>query len=194
MTPVPGADPTRLLVVCLGNICRSPLAEGALCARIAASPLAGKVEVDSAGTGGWHAGAPPDRRAVACARRHGVDIAGLRARQLRAADFADFHWLLCADAGNLRDVRRLAPATARDRVALLTYDALSDQRLAGGDSIRIHQIRAAMCTPLWSGEKIIGVFQVDTPFHAGTFNEKDLDLLTALVTARASAEPWPMNA
>ena len=119
MTPVPGADPTRLLVVCLGNICRSPLAEGALRARIAASPLAGKVEVDSAGTGGWHAGAPPDRRAVACARRHGVDIAGLRARQLRAADFADFHWLLCADADNLRDVRALAPPGARERTALL---------------------------------------------------------------------------
>ncbi len=75
----------------------------------------------------------------------------------------------------------------RDRVALLTYDALSDQRLAGGDSIRIHQIRAAMCTPLWSGEKIIGVFQVDTPFHAGTFNEKDLDLLTALANYAAVA-------
>ena len=75
----------------------------------------------------------------------------------------------------------------RDRVALLTYDALADQRLAGGDSIRIHQIRAAMCTPLWSGEKIIGVFQVDTPFHAGTFNEKDLDLLTALANYAAVA-------
>ncbi|MEO8277493.1 MAG: adenylate/guanylate cyclase domain-containing protein [Thermoanaerobaculia bacterium] len=74
-----------------------------------------------------------------------------------------------------------------DRVALLTYDALSDQRLAGGESIRIHQIRAAMCTPLWSGEKIIGVFQVDTPFHAGTFNEKDLDLLTALANYAAVA-------
>lgn len=75
----------------------------------------------------------------------------------------------------------------RDRVALLTYDALADQRLAGGDSIRIHQIRAAMCTPLWSGEKIIGVFQVDTPFHAGTFNEQDLDLLTALANYAAVA-------
>lgn len=75
----------------------------------------------------------------------------------------------------------------RDRVALLTYDALSDQRLAGGESIRIHQIRAAMCTPLWSGERIIGVFQVDTPFHAGTFNEKDLDLLTALANYAAVA-------
>jgi adenylate cyclase len=67
----------------------------------------------------------------------------------------------------------------RDRVALLTYDAQSDQRLAAGESIRIHQIRSAMCVPLWSGEKIIGVLQVDTPFHAGTFNEQDLDLLTA---------------
>ncbi|AKC85504.1 low molecular weight protein-tyrosine-phosphatase [Pseudoxanthomonas suwonensis] len=110
---------TRLLVVCLGNICRSPLAEGALRARIEASPLAGRVQVDSAGTGGWHAGEPPDRRAIACARGHGVDIAALRARQLRSRDFADFDWLLCADADNLRDVRRLAPPPARERVALL---------------------------------------------------------------------------
>ena len=74
-----------------------------------------------------------------------------------------------------------------ERVALLTYDAQSDQRLAGGESIRIHQIRAAMCAPLWSGEKIIGVLQVDTPFHAGTFNEQDLDLLTALANYAAVA-------
>ncbi len=113
------AGTTHLLVVCLGNICRSPLAEGALRARIEASPLAGRVMVDSAGTGGWHAGEPPDRRAIACARGHGVDIAGLRARQLRARDFEDFHWLLCADADNLRDVRALAPPGARERTALL---------------------------------------------------------------------------
>jgi len=110
---------TRLLVVCLGNICRSPLAEGALRARIEASPLAGRVQVDSAGTGGWHAGQAPDRRAIACARGHGVDIAGLRARQLRPRDFEDFDWLLCADADNLRDVRRLAPDAARGRAVLL---------------------------------------------------------------------------
>jgi adenylate cyclase len=73
------------------------------------------------------------------------------------------------------------------RVALLTYDALADQRLAGGESIRIHQIRAAMCAPLWSGERIIGVMQVDSPFHAGTFNEQDLDLLTALANYAAVA-------
>ena len=81
-----------------------------------------------------------------------------------------------------------------ERVALLTYDALSDQRLAGGESIRIHQIRAAMCAPLWSGEKIIGVMQVDSPFHAGTFNEQDLDLLTALANYAAVAVERLRNA
>ena len=110
---------TRLLVVCLGNICRSPLAEGALRARIAASSLAGKVVVDSAGTGGWHAGQPPDPRAIACARGHGVDISGQRARQLRVSDFSDFDWLLCADEQNLRDVQRLSPPALRSKVALL---------------------------------------------------------------------------
>ncbi|WP_372013268.1 low molecular weight protein-tyrosine-phosphatase [Pseudoxanthomonas sp. 10H] len=112
-------SPVRLLVVCLGNICRSPLAEGALRARIASSPLAGRVEVDSAGTGGWHAGEPPDRRAIACARGHGVDIGGQRARQLRADDFQHFDLLLCADADNLREARRLAPAGLDGRAVLL---------------------------------------------------------------------------
>lgn len=109
----------KLLLVCLGNICRSPLAEGALAARIAASPLAGKVQLDSAGTGDWHAGEPPDPRAIACARGHGVDISGLRARQLRASDFHEFDWLLCADPQNVRDVLARAPESARSRVALL---------------------------------------------------------------------------
>ena len=109
----------NLLVVCLGNICRSPMAEGALRARLATSPLAGRVRVDSAGTGGWHAGEPPDRRAIACARDHGVDISGQRARQLSARDFEAFDWILCADRANVRDVLRLAPAARRERVALL---------------------------------------------------------------------------
>jgi len=95
------------------------MAEGALRARIAASPLAGKVEVDSAGTGGWHAGRPPDHRAIACAHGHGVDISMLRARQLRMRDYSEFDWLLCADRENLRDVVGLAPAVARDKAMLL---------------------------------------------------------------------------
>ena len=95
------------------------MAEGALLARIAASPLAGKVEVDSAGTGGWHAGQPPDPRAIACARGHGVDISMLRARQLRKQDYSEFDWLLCADHENLRDVVARAPANAHGEAALL---------------------------------------------------------------------------
>ena len=114
------AEPIRLLVVCLGNICRSPMAEGVLRARIENSTLAGQVEVDSAGTGDWHVGQAPDRRAIAKAREHGVDIAGLRARRFVAHDHHDFDWLFCADRSNLRDVRRLAPADgARARSDLL---------------------------------------------------------------------------
>lgn len=109
----------KLLVVCLGNICRSPMGEGALRARIERSPLAGRIEVDSAGTAGWHQGKPPDPRAVACARRHGVDISGLRARQLQPADFLHFDHILCADPDNLDDALALAPPEARARAALL---------------------------------------------------------------------------
>lgn len=113
------SEPLRLLLVCLGNICRSPLAEGALRARIAAAGLQQRVTVDSVGTGGWHVGDPPDPRAVATAARHGVDIASLRARQLRAEDFACFDWLLCADRQNLRDVGLRTPPGAKARAALL---------------------------------------------------------------------------
>jgi protein-tyrosine phosphatase len=113
------SEPMRLLVVCLGNICRSPMAEGALRFRIAEAGLEHLVEVDSAGTGDWHVGEPPDRRAIATAARHGVDISMLRARQLQAADYHRFDWLLCADRSNLRDVRARAPAGGRAGIALL---------------------------------------------------------------------------
>ena len=111
--------PVRLLVVCLGNICRSPMAEGVLRARIEASPLAGRVTLDSVGTGDWHVGEPPDPRAIATAERHGVDISSLRARQLSRADFLHHDWLLCADRSNLRDVRARGPVDAHARCALL---------------------------------------------------------------------------
>ena len=109
----------RLLVVCLGNICRSPMAEGALRARLAAAGLADRVQVDSAGLGNWHSGHPPDRRAIACAARHGVDISGLRARQLVDADYTEFDVLLCADADVLYTVRAHAPEGATAATELL---------------------------------------------------------------------------
>ncbi|MEF3081114.1 low molecular weight protein-tyrosine-phosphatase [Luteimonas sp. SMYT11W] len=110
---------TRLLVVCLGNICRSPVAEGALRARIEAAGLGHVLKVDSCGTGDWHVGDPPDPRAIRSAAAHGVDISGLRARQLDDADYRDFDVLLCADASTLRIVRERQPADATGDIALL---------------------------------------------------------------------------
>ena len=113
------APPLRLLIVCLGNICRSPMAEGALRKRVEAAGLDRQVEVDSVGTGSWHVGDPPDPRSIATAARHGVDISGLRARQLSTADYRDFDWLLCADPDNLQTVRASAPPGASARIDLL---------------------------------------------------------------------------
>lgn len=96
-----------VLFVCLGNICRSPLAEAALRAEAIAAGLA--ISIDSAGTGGWHAGSPPDPRAIAEAERHGIDISHYRARQVRVEDFRHFGQIFALDQQNLRDLRRIEP-------------------------------------------------------------------------------------
>jgi adenylate cyclase len=83
--------------------------------------------------------------------------------------------------------RTMLRAVMRERVALITFDAQADQRLSGGESIRMHQIRSAMCAPLWSGEQIMGVIQVDSPFQVGAFGERDLDVLTTLANYVAVA-------
>jgi protein-tyrosine phosphatase len=106
-----------VLFVCLGNICRSPLAEAALRAEVDAAGL--DIVVDSAGTGDWHAGEPPDRRARATALRHGIDISGYRARQVAAADFTRFTHIFALDGDNLRNLRGLAPSGATAHVGLL---------------------------------------------------------------------------
>ncbi len=113
------SEPLRLLVVCLGNICRSPLAEGLVRHRLEEAGLGHRVELDSAGTGDWHVGHPPDRRTIQNAADNGLDLSDLRARQLRPADFHHYDWILCADASNLADVRARAPADATARSALL---------------------------------------------------------------------------
>lgn len=107
----------KILFVCLGNICRSPLAEAALRQAAARAGLA--VEVDSAGTGHWHVGRPPDPRAQAVARRHGGDIAGLRARQVGAEDFRRFDLIFALDPDNFQNLAALAPADATATIGLL---------------------------------------------------------------------------
>ena len=90
-------------------------------------------------------------------------------------------------AGEVAVSRTMLHAVMHERVALVTFDAQSDQRLSGGESIRLHQIRSAMCAPLWSGERIIGVIQVDSPVQVGAFGERDLDVLTTLANYAAVA-------
>jgi protein-tyrosine phosphatase len=108
---------SSVLFVCLGNICRSPLAEAAF--RREAERLGLDVEIDSAGTGDWHIGYPPDPRAAAVAARNGIDISNLKARLVTAEDFSRFDQIVALDSNNLSDLERLRPADATARLSLL---------------------------------------------------------------------------
>jgi protein-tyrosine phosphatase len=108
--------------VCLGNICRSPIAEGVMLELVRRAGLAHVLEVDSAGTGDWHVGAPPDPRAIAAAARRGYDLSALSARQVADADFARFDLILALDHQNLADLqKRCPPAHAHKLVLLMQY-------------------------------------------------------------------------
>lgn len=106
-----------VLFVCLGNICRSPLAEAAF--RREAARIGLDVEVDSAGTGDWHVGQPPDRRAQAVAKRHSIDIGGYRARQVTSEDFKRFSHIVALDLENLAVLEAMKPPGSRAKLSLL---------------------------------------------------------------------------
>lgn len=106
-----------ILFVCLGNICRSPLAEAALRAQSVAAGVA--MTIDSAGTGDWHVGRPPDPRAQETARKHGLDISSYRARQVTTEDFHRFGHIFALDQQNLKDLRRIEPSRHIAEVGLL---------------------------------------------------------------------------
>ncbi len=139
--------PPRILFVCLGNICRSPTAHGVL--RAMARKQGRTLEIDSAGTGNWHLGSPPDPRSSAAALARGIDISDLYARQVTAADFDRFDLILAMDEANRRDLERLRPPGNATPVQLLLEHApgpareVPDPYLGGGFNAVLDLIETA---------------------------------------------------
>jgi len=106
----------RVLFVCMGNICRSPTAEGVFRELVRREGLDGAVDTDSAGTHGYHIGRPPDARAQEAATRRGIDISDLRARRVDSFDFEGFDYILAMDEANLEWLRAEAPSAAHERI------------------------------------------------------------------------------
>ncbi|MFN3374684.1 MAG: low molecular weight protein-tyrosine-phosphatase [Chloroflexus sp.] len=108
----------RVLFVCMGNICRSPMAEAIFRHLVEQAGLSDRFEIDSAGTGGWHVGEPPHPGTQRVLARHNISTAGMRARQVRSADIDQFDYILVMDRENLADIGRFHPK-ARERAKLL---------------------------------------------------------------------------
>ena len=145
----------KILLVCLGNICRSPMAEGILRDMIQKHGLGWST--DSAGTGDYHVGEQPDRRAMKTMRERGIDISDLRARHLRASDFEEFDLLLAMDANNLQNMRQVAPSRELAKKARLMMDYAPDHALRevpdpyfGGEEgfVEVYEMLTEACTNL----------------------------------------------
>lgn len=129
--PLP-SRPQKILLVCLGNICRSPTAEGVL--RHKAKQAGLSLHFDSAGTANYHSGEPPDPRTIHHAHRRGYDLSSLRARQIRAEDFVEFDLILAADEANLAELKRRCPTTLHAKLHLfLKTRALPDPYYGGAE-------------------------------------------------------------
>ncbi len=145
----------KILLVCLGNICRSPMAEGILRNMISEHGLGW--QTDSAGTGNYHVGEQPDKRAMKTMRERGIDISDLRARHLRASDFEEFDLLLAMDANNLQNMRQVAPSRELAKKARLMMDYAPDHALRevpdpyfGGEEgfVEVYEMLTEACTNL----------------------------------------------
>lgn len=136
----------KILMVCLGNICRSPLAEGILKRKIKEKGL--DWTVDSAGTGSWHVGDLPDPRSVSTARKNGINITDQRARQFRASDFDEFDLILTMDRHNYRDVLRFATKETQQAKVQMIMDFINP-----GKNMDVPD-------PYWDDEGFDKVFQM----------------------------------
>ncbi|MBM5026144.1 low molecular weight phosphotyrosine protein phosphatase [Vibrio parahaemolyticus] len=131
----------RILVVCMGNICRSPTGEAVL--RAKAKELGVDVDIDSAGTIGYHTGNTPDSRAMAAGKQRGYSFKGMRARQVSVQDCEDFDLVLAADKANLADLLDICPAEHRHKVSLFlshsnsSYDEIPDPYYGGDDGFEL---------------------------------------------------------
>jgi len=142
----------KILMVCLGNICRSPLAEGILQTKVNSKGL--DIKVDSAGTGGWHVGQGPDRRAVAIANKYGIDISQQQARQFSSSDFESFDIIYAMDGSNLSDIVSLANSNKDIEKVRLILNELTpkdntpvpDPYYGGDDGFeKVYQLLDAAC-------------------------------------------------
>ncbi|EMR9624515.1 low molecular weight phosphotyrosine protein phosphatase [Vibrio parahaemolyticus] len=131
----------RILVVCMGNICRSPTGEAVLRSKV--EELGVDVDIDSAGTIGYHTGNTPDSRAMAAGKQRGYSFKGMRARQVSVQDFEDFDLVLAADKANLADLLDICPAEHRHKVSLFlshsnsSYDEIPDPYYGGDDGFEL---------------------------------------------------------
>lgn len=115
----------KIVMVCLGNICRSPLAEGILKAKLPKDYV-----VDSAGTGAWHTGQQPDKRSIATAKNRGLDITNQRARQFKVSDFDTFDYIFVMDNSNYKDVLSLAPTEeSKSKVKLILNEIFPNENV-----------------------------------------------------------------
>ena len=121
-----GKGKISVLMVCLGNICRSPTAHAVMKKYIENNGLSQSIYVDSAGTGTWHIGEPPDSRAIAKARKRGYQLESYRARQVNAADFENFSFILAMDEENQRDLLKQSPESQKEKISLLLDHSSSE--------------------------------------------------------------------
>lgn len=133
----------RVLMVCLGNICRSPTAEAVFRAKVAEAGLAHCIDIDSAGTGSWHIGNPPDKRSTQAAAKRHYNMAALRARQVARQDLDDFDYIFAMDRQNLQDLLAQASPEQQEKISLfleygnMGHDEVPDPYYSGADGFEL---------------------------------------------------------